>query len=110
MPGVFVAFPWWSLLVDVLAAARLTRLLTRDTFPPVRNVRAALIARTNRSGWSALWVCAWCLGFWVALLVLAGHLLVAATTGLLGVAWWSLVLAPLAASYVIGFLADREGS
>lgn len=103
-------FPWWSLLADVLAAARLTRLIVKDALPPLKDTREMLLRRYRGSAWAMLWVCAWCFGFWVSLLVFGLHVLLAFTVGPTGVAVYAMVLAPLAISYIVGFLSDLEGA
>lgn len=108
MLQVLAGFTWWAVLADVLAAARITRLITRDQLPPVRNARQNLLRRGKGSEWSALWVCPWCMSFHVALLILLGHLLVSVFWGVDGAAVWALLLAPLAISHVVGFFAEFE--
>jgi hypothetical protein len=59
-----------QLLVDGLAAYRLTRLVTVDTLPVAVAVRERLTRWSRRSGHTAvaeLVECPWCIGFWVAL-------------------------------------------
>lgn len=103
----------WPLLLDALAAHRITRLLTRDVLPPVADTRAALLNRSRRTGgdprWAQLWTCPWCLGVWIALLVVVGHTLVAGLAGDTGHHWWMLVMAVPAVATVIGLLSAREG-
>lgn len=101
-------FPWWTVLCDVLATARLTRLATRDYFPPTRDLRLNLIRRGRGSDWALVWTCAWCLSFWVALIVLGVHIALAAATSLLGVVIYELLLAPFAVSHAVGLLAELE--
>lgn len=103
-------FPWWSVLADVLAAARLTRLAVKDSFPPLKNARESALRTWRGSPWVVLVVCAWCFGLWVALAVFGGHVLLAFTVGADAVAVYALLLAPLAISYVVGFLSDLESS
>lgn len=54
-----------------LAAFRITRLITTDTFPLVAKPRAALLRRYGTSSWSELLTCTYCLGAWIALGILA---------------------------------------
>jgi hypothetical protein len=50
-----------------LAAARLTRLLVRDQFPPVAVQRARVAARWGDESWqSYLANCSWCAGVYVS--------------------------------------------
>jgi hypothetical protein len=69
---------WLPLILAFGAVARLTRLLTVDTFPPIVWGRAHLRAWLIRSGrddenhWSVrLLGCAWCISFWIAAPVMA---------------------------------------
>lgn len=120
-----------TLLVAALAVTRLTRLVTRDEFPPVQAARDWLLAR-----WPAedtafaspqdarvptvpvgdVWVpesphwfgdlitCPWCAGFWIASLVTVGLW----ATGALVLAWPVWLLLPWAFSQVAGLLASWE--
>lgn len=99
----------------LVAVWRVTRLLVRDEFPPVRAVRewmVATFARINDAGeivggrrWGGVgyavgyvWTCPWCMSVWVGLGVWAvadwrlsvpyPWLLVAAGSGLSGVLEW----------------------
>lgn len=99
-----------AVAVNALAAYRLTRLITRDSFPPVARVRDAVVdkldARQDAKGdptthpLATLITCPWCAGFWVA----AG-VAVAATVA---PRWWPAIAYPLAFSGVTGLLAERE--
>ena len=93
-----VPLPIW-LLVDALAVHRLTRLLARDSLPPVAAARARIIARWGHSPWSELVVCSWCLSVWVAAPVIAARLLAPD--------WWSLLALLLAYSTVAGTIDTR---
>lgn len=104
------------LMLGLLVAVwRVTRLLVRDEFPPVRKIREWMIATfavVNGEGeivagrrWGGLgyavgyvWTCPWCMSVWVGLGVWAAAdwrlsvpypwLLVAAGSGLSGVLEW----------------------
>jgi len=58
-------------LVAVLAVARLTKLLTEDTWPPAAWLRGKWVDRFNDSSWAELFICPFCMAPWVAVLVLA---------------------------------------
>lgn len=91
---------WWA-VVYVLAAARVTILITRDSLPPMARMRDYVSSRWGRSDWSELIVCPWCMGFWVSV----GAFLVASTPADTVGRW---VAVPFAMSTVVGLLASRE--
>lgn len=94
------ALPLWAwLLIDVLAAARLTRLMTRDSLPYAKRIRDTVLIRWGESPWSELVVCPWCFGFWAAVLAVLGRLVVPAV--------WSPLALALAGSMLIGLLLTR---
>lgn len=88
------------LLVDALAVYRLTRLVTRDSYPPAEWLRATVERRWGGSPWSELAVCPWCLSAWVAVVVVAARLALPA--------WWTPVALVLTYSAVTGLLSSRE--
>lgn len=102
-------------VVDALAAGRLTRLVTTDTFPPVRILRDRILERFDpgaeirkRGGElpavAELVTCNWCAGFWIS----AGVVTARAVAG----RWWDPVAKALAASMVVGLVAgwsQQEG-
>ena len=96
-----------DLLVDVLAVARITRLMTEDRVP-----LAWLRDRVKREAWKRhdssraahdepyaveLFECPWCMSMWVG----AGVLIARNVPG------WRPLARVLAASYVTGFLAAQ---
>lgn len=92
----------WLAIIATLAAARVTRVITRDTITQGLRTRAV-----NRLGIDSrlaeLIQCDWCTGMWVA----------AATVGAAwewgGHPWLHVPLTALAAAHVIGWIASREG-
>ena len=98
----------WPALLDALACYRITRLLVADHFPPVERARHALVERTGHSPYGMLWTCPWCAGFWVALLLVAGHALAVRAGGERGHRLWTRAMAPWALSAAAGLLADLE--
>lgn len=59
-------------LVGVLSVARLTRLVTADTYPPVKAVRDWWELRVTKSGpWAELVTCPFCAAPYIAAVVLA---------------------------------------
>lgn len=68
-------FHWIAFaVIAVMSAARITRLLTFDKFPPVQAVRHWYVGAMDQSDktrpWQLLALCGYCMGFWVALAVL----------------------------------------
>lgn len=104
-----------ALVLDALAVYRLTRLITEDTFPPVRRFREAVIRRytavvaqgpgtVEDPGWQAeLIQCPWCASVWLA----AG---VTAARWVLPSAWsfvaWLLALSAVAS--IVSQFVDGE--
>jgi len=95
----WVTTPW--VIVYTLAAYRVTRLITRDSLPPLVRLRDHVTDRWGHNPWSELIVCPWCIGFWVSV----GATLVASTPADTVGRW---IAVPFAISAVIGFLAGRE--
>lgn len=88
-------------LIDVLAAYRLTRLVTRDTL-----TEAARDKATRKGYHSTPWRyvgellgCPWCVGFWCCAFVVAARRLAPRT--------WDPLARALAASTVVGLVATR---
>lgn len=103
--------PWYrdpiTLAATTLAAARLTRLVTADTWPPAAKAREAAYRHieARAPGWGHGVDCAWCVSPWVAAALVALHEAAARTgRGRLAV----LALLPLAISTIVGTLAEQE--
>jgi hypothetical protein len=79
-----IEFYWLAVTaVTVMSAARITRLLTFDEFPPMKWIRDRYDDLTGESDWNLLFHCPYCMGFWVALgVILWGYL-----SGF-DTAWW----------------------
>lgn len=86
------------LVVNVLAAFRLTRLWISDSLPPLPRLRRYLLRRLGTNPLAELVDCPWCAGWWISL----GVVLLASTGS-----WWSWVAVPLAVSALVGLLAAR---
>lgn len=54
-------------LVAILSAARITRLITIDAFPPAAWMRALWDRITRDGDWSLLFHCPYCMSFWVTI-------------------------------------------
>lgn len=98
-------------LIDVGAAARLARLIAKDTFPPVRMVRERILEHYDPGGHirkqggelpalAELIVCPWCVGFWVSAGVVAARRFVPG--------WWDPLARALATSMAVGQLVGMS--
>ena len=56
-------------VVDAVAVYRLTRLLQRDSVPPMPAIRQAVLDRIATTPYGQLVDCPWCLSVWIGLLV-----------------------------------------
>lgn len=91
-----------AVIIGTLSAARLTRLLTQDTFPPAVWFRIKWDNLTEGSGWNTLFHCHWCLAPWMTLPVgLWGWL------SNLHTSWW-VFNAWLAVAYVASMIVERD--
>jgi hypothetical protein len=97
-----------AVVVGVLGAARLTRLIVHDAYPPMSALRRWWISRTwdedkDQTGdWGLLATCHWCASPWVfALVMLSGW------ASSLHWTWW-LFWGWLAGSYVIAMVVERD--
>lgn len=91
-----------AVVVGLLSAARLTRLLTQDSFPPAAWLRRKWDEVTDDGDWSILAHCHWCMGPWMTLPVGAWALL-----SELHISWW-LFNGWLAAAYVVSMIVERD--
>lgn len=100
------ALLWLAIaLVSVFSAARITRLVTYDAFPPSAWVRAKFDDLTNENDWSLLVHCGYCFSFWATIaVVLSGYFSGWHT------AWW-LTNSILGGSYLAAIVmaADKDG-
>lgn len=97
-------FEWVAIaVVTIVSAARITRLLTFDAFPPIRWVREKIEDKLDGSGWELIAYCPWCMSFWVTLgLVGWGY----------GTDWdlyWWLVNSIFAGAYLAAMTMVRDG-
>lgn len=101
-------FHWIALaVIAVMSSARITRLLTFDKFPPILAVRRWYVTAMDHSEatrpWQLLALCGYCMGFWVALGVLAWGYLTDWQT-----AWW-LVNGLFALAYAAAIVMAHDG-
>ena len=87
--------------VGILASARLTRLLTRDTWPPSVWVRLKWAEITKDGEWSDLVECLWCAAPWIT-----GANMVLALVTDLHPAWW-VFNGWMAASLVVSLVTKK---
>jgi hypothetical protein len=98
---------WWAailaVLVGVIGAARLTRVLTIDDYPPSIAIRVWWQGVTKDGDWAKLVTCPWCAGPWITLIMIISFL-VSFLHPVLGWAWWIfwgwLALSYLTSQYV----------
>jgi hypothetical protein len=91
-----------AVIVGTLSVARLTRLVTQDTFPPIAALRMKWDDLTEGSGWNTLFHCHWCMAPWLTLPIGAWGYLSGLHTS-----WW-LFNGWLAAAYVAGMIVERD--
>lgn len=90
-------------LVAAVSAARLSRLISFDTFPPSAWLRAKWDAKTEGFTWNTLLHCVYCLPPWILAVIMA--------TGLLSdlhPVWW-VFNAWMALSYVSSYVLIYDG-
>jgi hypothetical protein len=92
-----------AVLVGALASARLTRLLTQDTWPPSVWVRTKWAEITDDGPWYDLVDCPWCAAPWIT----GANLAVALLTDL-HEAWW-IFNGWMAASMVVAWVTIKAG-
>jgi hypothetical protein len=94
-----------DLVLIVLATARITRMITRDTLTEPLRERAVIWLEAQERQWDKvayLIQCDWCAS------VYAGAAVAGTSVVFHGNIWYMAALAALAASHVTGFMASRE--
>jgi hypothetical protein len=105
---VSTEFVWLAIaLVTIGAAARVTRLVTFDVFPPTRWARTAwgdlMDEHDITRPWAVLPFCQWCFSFWATLpIVLWGYFTDFHDP------WW-IVNGALAGSYLAAIFMSNDG-
>jgi hypothetical protein len=93
-----------AIVVAVLGVARLTRAIVYDDFPPSVWWRIKWSEWTKDGPWANLFLCWWCLSFWVALFCI-GWFLIGLLVTWIAWAWWifwgGLALGYLAAMVIV---------
>lgn len=104
--GNVTGLAWWqailAAIVVLLGAARLTRLVTYDDFPPIVAIRMWWDKVTDDGPWAKLLHCSWCFSFWASLLAIGSFFLTPLWVPLAW-AWW-IFWGALAASYVAALI------
>jgi hypothetical protein len=91
-----------AVVIGTLSVARLTRLLTQDSFPPSAWLRSKWDAVTNDGPWSTLVHCHFCFAPWAAVpVILWGWL------SDLHISWW-LFNGWLAIAYLAALVVERD--
>jgi hypothetical protein len=90
-----------SMVVGVLAVARITRLLVEDQL--MIKYRRWVVTRWGEDSLQSYFAhCSWCTSFWVALPVMPVAVLFPDE-------WVIAALAPWAASMIVGLISERKG-
>lgn len=95
-----------AIVVAVLGTGRLARAIAYDDFPPAVWWRNLWSAWTNDGPWAKLFLCVWCLSFWVALVCIGWFLLTDVHAVFLW-SWW-IFWGALAISYVAAMIFVRD--
>lgn len=96
-----------TIAVGALGAARLTRVVVYDEFPPTVWLRERWYGLVEGSGWEKLLTCWWCFAFWAALAVVVSWVF-AQQYEWVGWAWW-ITWGTLALGYVAPMIIVRDG-
>lgn len=91
-----------AVVVGLLSSARLTRLITQDSFPPAAWLRTKWDELTNDGDWSTLFHCHWCMGLWMVIPI-GGWALLSDLHS-----WWWLFNGWMAAGYVVSMIVERD--
>lgn len=95
-----------AILVGVVGVARLTRVIVHDDFPPAVWWRIKWATWTHDGPWAKLFLCWWCLSFWVALVCIGWFLLIDVAAFFMW-SWW-IFWGALALSYAATMLIVRD--
>jgi hypothetical protein len=102
-----IQMTWWqailAVIVGVVGAARLTRVVTYDDFPPAMWWRIKWAEITHDGPWAKLFTCSWCLAWYIVLVMMGTFLLTFVwvwAAWLWWIFWGSLAMAYLASMWV----------
>lgn len=91
-----------ALIVGMFSAARLTRLIAQDAFPPSAWLRSKWDNLTEGSPWNILLHCHWCLAPWIVIPIGAW-----AWLSDFHISWW-LFNGWLAVSYLVAIIVEHD--
>lgn len=95
-----------AIIVGIVGVARLTRVIVHDDFPPAVWWRTKWSEWTHDGPWAKLFLCWWCLSFWIALVCIGWFLLIDVSAFFLWT-WW-IFWGALALSYLATMLIVRD--
>lgn len=108
----FAVYYFAASVIAILSSARLTRLFTQDTYPPVARMRSWWEDHVHRSkmhnDWSVLATCPYCASFWVTGAVVGWAGASIWFTGSIHWTWW-LVNVVFAFAYAAAMVVVRDG-
>jgi len=101
----FSVSEWFLILfVTTIATARMTRLVTQDTFPPMAMFREWWEVRfADKGDWVLLFLCHWCFGFWAAIFNIGLGLVSDTAT------WWWIINVMACVAYAASFAVHHDG-
>lgn len=108
---------YWAAVaaVAIMSGARLSRLLTFDSFPPIKWVRDKYEDATDGSDWQMLTMCGYCISFWLVGALVGWAWLVGVLDGVPTAAmsdaeqlWW-IVNGALGGSYLSAIVMKFDG-
>lgn len=95
-----------TIAIAVLGVGRLTRVIVHDDFPPAVWWRMQWSKWTKDGPWAKLFLCWWCLSFWIALVCIGWFLLADVSPFFL---WsWFIFWGALALSYAATMVIVRD--
>jgi hypothetical protein len=97
-----------AVVVGIVAAARFTRLVVADTFPPSVWLRMKFAALTKDGSWSTLVQCPWCFGPYAVAANLAWALVVGVTDNDLNTKVWWVANGWMAAAYAASWIVYHD--
>lgn len=101
---------WLCVVLIWIATHRLTRIVTRDTFPPIQNTIFWLQDCIDREWFVKLTSCDWCMSIWIGAILSFGTMVIQGLIGSQAYSWIWWVFIWLGASSFTGLLANKEGS